>query len=316
MPLLVLDDDPASIGIRFPNGSEIMTTITVARYTGFYLDPVQAGYPLGNGYRSYSSSLMRFNAPDHSSPFGRGGAHPFVYCGANPVNRSDANGHSWESFVSGGMWGEWPAQTFDYEFAAQTQAIAPAVAHGAAPGPESIAADQATAAVWGHQHAVPPQAAFHTTMPAYGQPLWPAPSTAEDAWPQPAYPQPSTIEPAQVPTPSAPTVKPTFGEVFQASFVHRAGISDAHIAAFWKTGSNTASLEGQRNLLAFMAELQLRNLRGNELFERPNMRKWSLSLGFHPNYLGATLHRLLKRDGTKPAAETTYAILWRLGLVD
>jgi RHS repeat-associated protein len=316
MPLLVLDDDPASIGIRFPTGSEIMTTITVARYAGFYLDPVQASYPLGNGYRSYSCSLMRFNAPDRSSPFGRGGVNPFAYCGANPVDRSDVNGHSWESWVSGGTWREWPAQELDYGFSAQTQAIAPVVAHGAAGRPESIAADQASAGLWGRQHAVPPQAAFHATLPAYEQPVWQTPFAPEDAWAQPAYSQPATIEPAQVPTPSAPVVKPTFGEVLQASFAHREDITDAHISAFWRSGSNTANLEAQRNLLAFMSELQLRDLRGNELFERPNMRNWSRRLGFHPNYLGASLHRLLKRDGTKPAAATTYAILWRLGLVD
>ncbi|WP_116137777.1 RHS repeat-associated core domain-containing protein [Trinickia diaoshuihuensis] len=69
-----------------------MATIQL-RFTGAYLEPAIHGYPLGNGYRWYLPGLMRFNAPDHLSPFGRGGVNPYVYCAADPVNHRDPSGH-------------------------------------------------------------------------------------------------------------------------------------------------------------------------------------------------------------------------------
>lgn len=62
-------------------------------YTGSYTDSVPPGYPLGNGYRWYLPSLMRFNASDNFSPFGAGGPHPYSYCSGDPINRTDPTGH-------------------------------------------------------------------------------------------------------------------------------------------------------------------------------------------------------------------------------
>lgn len=50
-------------------------------------------YLLGNGYRAYSSVLMRFLQPDSWSPFGLGGLNPYCYCDGEPVNPTDPSGH-------------------------------------------------------------------------------------------------------------------------------------------------------------------------------------------------------------------------------
>lgn len=38
-------------------------------FNGERLDPSTGHYLLGNGYRGFNPTLMRFNSPDHSSPF-------------------------------------------------------------------------------------------------------------------------------------------------------------------------------------------------------------------------------------------------------
>lgn len=50
-------------------------------------------YSLGNGYRLYSTALMRFSSPDSFSPFGKGGVNAYSYCECDPVNRTDPTGH-------------------------------------------------------------------------------------------------------------------------------------------------------------------------------------------------------------------------------
>ena len=55
------------------------------RLTGCYL--------LGNGYRSYSPALLRFQSPDSLSPFGDGGINAYAYCQGDPVNSEDPSGH-------------------------------------------------------------------------------------------------------------------------------------------------------------------------------------------------------------------------------
>ncbi|MFT0519796.1 RHS repeat-associated core domain-containing protein [Pseudomonas faucium] len=63
-------------------------------FKGEYIDPLTDYYPLGNGSRSYSSSLMRFASPDDISPFGRGGLNAYCFVLGDPINFSDPDGHA------------------------------------------------------------------------------------------------------------------------------------------------------------------------------------------------------------------------------
>ena len=62
-------------------------------FNGEPRDPVTGCYHLGNGYRMYSPSLMRFQAVDTCSPFGKGGINAYAYCLGDPINQSDPSGH-------------------------------------------------------------------------------------------------------------------------------------------------------------------------------------------------------------------------------
>jgi len=73
---------------------------SLAAFNGEQLDSVTGLYLLGNGYRAYSPTLMRFLAPDSMSPFGAGGLNAYSYCLGDPVNRVDPTGHiSWQSIL-------------------------------------------------------------------------------------------------------------------------------------------------------------------------------------------------------------------------
>ncbi|RON54159.1 hypothetical protein BK667_11725 [Pseudomonas frederiksbergensis] len=50
-------------------------------------------------YRPYDPVLMLFLAPDSASPLGAGGLNRYAYCGGDPVNRVDPDGHSFWSWV-------------------------------------------------------------------------------------------------------------------------------------------------------------------------------------------------------------------------
>ena len=63
-------------------------------FNGELLEPHLGWYFLGNGYRAYNPTLMRFHSPDSWSPFGRGGLNAYMYCVGDPVNTSDPTGHS------------------------------------------------------------------------------------------------------------------------------------------------------------------------------------------------------------------------------
>jgi len=73
-------------------------------FNGERLDPLSLNYHLGNGYRTYKPKLMRFNASDKWSPFGRGGLNQYGYCEGDPINRSDPSGHM-RSGAIGGIFG-------------------------------------------------------------------------------------------------------------------------------------------------------------------------------------------------------------------
>ncbi|PMS09514.1 hypothetical protein C0Z17_24450 [Trinickia caryophylli] len=85
-------------------------------FTAACRDCVTNGYPLGHGYRLYMPGLMRFAAQDDFSPFGVGGANPYVYGASNPINGVDPSGHDFlwgvfltlntiREFLPGGMGG-------------------------------------------------------------------------------------------------------------------------------------------------------------------------------------------------------------------
>ncbi|MGG1944015.1 RHS repeat-associated core domain-containing protein [Trinickia sp. NRRL B-1857] len=76
-----------------------MNPSDLAGFTGVYRDCATFAIPLGNGYRWYLPWLMRFAAPDSWSPFGAGGIHPYAYCAADPINRSDRSGHMWSGLL-------------------------------------------------------------------------------------------------------------------------------------------------------------------------------------------------------------------------
>ena len=65
---------------------------TSLAFNGEYLDATNRCYVLGNGYRTYSPSLMRFESPDGESPFHAGGLNSYAYCMGDPVNYTDPSG--------------------------------------------------------------------------------------------------------------------------------------------------------------------------------------------------------------------------------
>ncbi|WP_231985608.1 RHS repeat-associated core domain-containing protein [Pseudomonas vancouverensis] len=67
--------------------------MTGLAFNGEFRDTHIGWYLLGNGYRAYNPTLMRFHSPDSLSPFGRGGLNAYMYCGGDPVSYSDPTGH-------------------------------------------------------------------------------------------------------------------------------------------------------------------------------------------------------------------------------
>lgn len=61
------------------------------------------GWYIAAGYRPYDPLLMCFLAPDSESPFGKGGINAYAYCGGDPVNRIDPDGHSWQTWAVAGV---------------------------------------------------------------------------------------------------------------------------------------------------------------------------------------------------------------------
>lgn len=71
-------------------------------FTGERREPL-TGWYIPAGYRPYDPLLMIFLAPDSASPFGRGGLNTYAYCGGDPVNRVDPDGHSWWKWLVTGI---------------------------------------------------------------------------------------------------------------------------------------------------------------------------------------------------------------------
>jgi RHS repeat-associated protein len=74
------------------SGQEVRTRLG---FNGELLEAKTDGYFLGNGYRVYNPGLMRFQSPDKFSPFGKGGLNTYMYCGGEPVRRTDPTGEGW-----------------------------------------------------------------------------------------------------------------------------------------------------------------------------------------------------------------------------
>lgn len=72
-------------------------------FNGEQLDTVTGCYLLGNGYRLYNPTLMRFCSPDNLSPFEQGGPNAYAYCSGNPVNRVDPSGHFSKALLAGAL---------------------------------------------------------------------------------------------------------------------------------------------------------------------------------------------------------------------
>lgn len=75
-------------------------------FNGEKIDQVSGLYILGNGYRAYNASLMRFNSSDNMSPFSAGGMNAYAYCCGDPVNFQDPAGRSRIGRFFAGLFGD------------------------------------------------------------------------------------------------------------------------------------------------------------------------------------------------------------------
>lgn len=78
----------------FGYGQALDETLFELSYVGQRKDPMTGCYLLGNGYRPYSSTLMRFISADTMSPFYLGGINCYAYCSNDPINNLDPSGHT------------------------------------------------------------------------------------------------------------------------------------------------------------------------------------------------------------------------------
>lgn len=92
--LAELDNGSAELFAYSPYGSQRNSRHagTQLAFNGQLKEPATGWYQLGNGYRAYNTSLMRFYSADRLSPFGKGGVNAYAYCGGDPVNFQDPSG--------------------------------------------------------------------------------------------------------------------------------------------------------------------------------------------------------------------------------
>lgn len=90
---LLSADDTSQTQCFSPYGVQKHSLTNTPGFNGERRDPLTGLTHLGNGYRAYNPQLMRFQAPDSISPFGKGGINSYVYCEGDPVNCSDPSGH-------------------------------------------------------------------------------------------------------------------------------------------------------------------------------------------------------------------------------
>lgn len=76
-----------------PYGHTSPPSRTLTNFNGENLELHTQCYLLGNGYRAFSPSLMRFISPDSWSPFGASGINVYMYCAGDPINYTDSSGH-------------------------------------------------------------------------------------------------------------------------------------------------------------------------------------------------------------------------------
>ncbi|WP_338473798.1 RHS repeat-associated core domain-containing protein [Pseudomonas sp. MS646] len=114
--LLLLTDAKRSV-IAENQGSEVRSTVygaygerdentamqSLLAFNGEALEST-GWYLLGNGYRVYNPSLMRFHSPDALSPFGAGGLNCYMYCAGNPIVFSDPTGHEAQGQLLDNPW--------------------------------------------------------------------------------------------------------------------------------------------------------------------------------------------------------------------
>ncbi|MGI3428422.1 RHS repeat-associated core domain-containing protein [Providencia stuartii] len=84
-----------------PYGDSEIKENTYVAFNGERKDPLTGVYHLGNGYRAYNPTIMRFNCPDSLSPFGEGGINPYVYCNGDPINYTDPTGRAPAAAITG-----------------------------------------------------------------------------------------------------------------------------------------------------------------------------------------------------------------------
>lgn len=89
----VVDDEGTLAYMPFGYAHDLRLLPMRVAFNGEPPDLLNGHYPLGLGYRRYSSILMRFTSPDSWSPFASGGLNSYAYCGADPINHIDPDGH-------------------------------------------------------------------------------------------------------------------------------------------------------------------------------------------------------------------------------